>query len=77
MLSPSMSYSNIVFVSEMAQTSVFPTILDLYHIQNDKWKGVGQSIYMPDNISNSSYEHCRKNNRQKISDYIIGKQYLN
>lgn len=75
-LSPSTGSPDINFVAEMAQTSVFPTILDLYHLQNDKWKGVGLSIFAPDKIHKSSFEIQRRLNNQKISDYIIDKKYL-
>lgn len=75
-LSPSTGSLKNNFVAEMAQTSVFPTILDLYHLQNDKWKGVGLSILAPDKIHKSSFEIQRRLNNQKISDYIIDKKYF-
>ncbi len=75
-LSPSIGFPNNDFVSEMAQTSVFPTILDLYHLQDDKWKGVGLSLFAPNKIHKSTFEFQRSLNDQTISDYIIDTKYL-
>ena len=59
----------------IAQTSVFPTILDLYHIRVRN-RGVGISITAPDSIRMSDYETERLKRKEFISTYIINKNYL-
>lgn len=56
--------------NQINQTSIFPSILDMYHLSY-KWKGVGQSIFMPDSIQGCTYEKNKIKRRQNISDYII------
>jgi lipoteichoic acid synthase len=56
-------------VKPITQASLFPTILDLYHI-NSKWHGVDVSIFMPDSIRQSTYENKRTKYRQNISNYL-------
>ncbi len=63
-------------VLNIAQTSIFPTILDLLHIKHE-WRGVGKSIFMPYNIRMSSYEQEREKHQNMISDYIIDRDYIN
>jgi lipoteichoic acid synthase len=75
-LSPSTGSPNNNFVAEIAQTSVFPTILDLYHLQNDKWKGVGLSIFAPKEMQKLPFEQQRKEFQQTISNYILNEKYL-
>lgn len=58
------------------QSAIFPTILDFFHISS-KWRGVGRSLLMPDSVRINEYEMTRSNNKGKISDYIINKEYLN
>jgi len=62
-------------VNPITQASLFPTILDLYHI-NSKWHGVDVSIIAPDSIRQSTYEHNRIRYRQDISDYLNNNYYL-
>jgi lipoteichoic acid synthase len=69
-------HKNVSSTFPIEQTSIFPTILDLYHIKH-KWRGVGQSILMPDSIRNNEYEMARLKNERMISDYIINKDYIN
>lgn len=57
------------------QSSIFPTILDFFHIKS-KWRGVGQSLFMPDSIRNNEYETTRSKNKVKISNFIINKKFL-
>ena len=56
------------------QTTLFPTILDLFHIQSE-WKGVGQSIFMPNSTKETTREKNRNNEQNNISNYIISTQY--
>jgi len=58
----------------ITQSSIFPSVLDMYHLSSE-WKGVGQSIFMPDSIQSCSFENNKKEKRQIISDYIINKNY--
>ena len=58
----------------VAQSSLFPTIIDLYHISTE-WRGVGQSLLMPDSISKKPFEQKKMTLQQKTSDYIIDKYY--
>jgi phosphoglycerol transferase MdoB-like AlkP superfamily enzyme len=57
------------------QTSVFPSILDMYHLSS-KWRGIGKSIFMPDSIQESPFENKRTKYEQMISDYLTNKYYL-
>ena len=54
------------------QTSVFPSILDMYHVTS-KWAGVGQSIFMPDSIRANLFERNRISNQEIISEFQISK----
>lgn len=58
----------------VGQSSLFPTILDILSIKS-KWRGIGQSLLMPDTIKNSTYEKKRIENRYKISNYVISNKY--
>jgi len=62
-------------ICSINQSSVFPTILDLYHIDTN-WKGVGQSIFMPKHIIESAYEVKRIEHKQIISNYLLNNYYL-
>ena len=62
--------------AEIYQTSVFPTILDMFHADS-KWKGVGKSIFMLDSLKQSPYELNRKNIEQIASEYLILSKYIN
>ena len=57
------------------QTSIFPTVLDLFKIKTE-WRGVGRSIFMPDSICNNVYEKNRFILREMISNYIISQKYI-
>lgn len=57
------------------QTSLYPSILDMFHIRT-KWQGVGKSIFMPDSIQKTTFEKFRKKHEEMISNYIINKIYL-
>jgi lipoteichoic acid synthase len=57
------------------QSSLFPTLLDLYHIKT-KWRGTGISIFTSDSILHSSHVQKKIYYKQKISDYIISNNYL-
>lgn len=62
-------------INPITQASLFPTILDLYHI-NSKWRGVDVSISAPDSIRQSTHEHERIRYKQNISNYINTNYYL-
>ena len=62
--------------TEIYQTCVFPTILDMFHA-GSKWKGVGKSLFMLDSQKQSYYELKRKNNEQITSEYLIVSKYIN
>lgn len=57
------------------QTDLYPTLLDFYGIQSN-WRGVGQSVLMPDSIINSSSEKLRIKNKNKTSMYILYEDYF-
>lgn len=59
----------------ITQASLFPSVLDLYHIRS-KWRGVDISIFAPDSIRQSTYEVERTRYRQEISNYITNNNYL-
>ena len=62
--------------AEIYQTSVFPTILDMFHADSE-WKGIGKSIFMFDSLKQSPYELNRKNLEQIASEYLIQSKYIN
>lgn len=64
-----------IYPRKITQTSVFPTILDLYHIKS-RMKGVGRSIFMTDSICTTPYEEMRNKYYQQISNYIIENSYI-
>ena len=72
---PPYEYKNIKDNKTISQTAVFPTILDILNIKSS-WRGVGQSIFIPDSISNCPYEIERKKLNQRISEYIMNVNYL-
>ena len=57
------------------QTSVFPTLLDIYQIQQ-KWRGVGLSILYRKHINSTCFEKKRNKYQQEITNYIIQEKYL-
>lgn len=61
---------------DIEQSSLFPTILDLFCIES-KWRGIGQSIFMPDTIKENTHEKERIKNQYNISNYIISNNYTN
>lgn len=74
-INPSSQYKGIIDMRPIEQTCLFPTILDILGVKS-KWRGIGQSVFMPDSIRLLPYEIERKNNNQKISQYILYKNYL-
>ena len=59
----------------ISQTSIFPTVLDLFHICTNN-RGVGTSIFMPDSIRKLPYEQERSHLQQITSNYIINNYYI-
>lgn len=59
----------------IAQTSLFPSIMDLFHIRSE-WRGIDHSILVPEEILQSTFEIERSKHQQIISNYIINKYYL-
>lgn len=57
------------------QSSVFPTILDLMNI-DCKWRGVGQSILIPDSIKLLEHEIKKHQNRENISKILLESDYM-
>lgn len=74
-INPPAKYKGVTDTNPIDQSCLFPTILDLLEIKSD-WRGVGQSIFMPDSIRISPYERDRQKMKQTISDYIIYTKYL-
>lgn len=74
-INPPHKYKGVTDTKLIDQSSIFPTILDLLHIESD-WRGVGQSIFMPDSLRFSPYERNRQNMKQTISNYILFNRYL-
>lgn len=74
-VNPPLKYKGVTDTKTINQSCVFPTILDLLEIKSD-WRGVGQSIFMPDSIRYSPYEKERQNMKQTISDYILYNSYM-
>ena len=58
------------------QDCVFPTLLDLMSVKS-KYRGVGQSLLMPDSVRQSSYELKRAELKQDISSMILSTDYFN
>ena len=74
-VNPPLKYKGVTDIKAIDQSCVFPTILDLLEIKSD-WRGVGQSIFMPDSLRYSPYEKERQEMKQTISDYILYNSYL-
>lgn len=74
-VNPPTRYKGVLDTRPIEQSCIFPTLLDLLQIKSD-WRGVGQSIFMPDSIRNSSYERERQKMKQTISDYILYNSYI-
>ena len=67
--------SNTLFNETIFQASIFPTILDLYHIRS-KWRGVGHSILPTKDNHSTIFEKERYKYQQQITNYIIQSKYL-
>lgn len=67
--------SNTLFNETIFQASIFPTILDLYHIRS-KWRGVGHSILPKKDNHSTIFEKERNKYQQQITNYIIQLKYL-
>lgn len=74
-INPPLEYKGVTDTKNIDQSCLFPTILDLLEIKSD-WRGVGQSIFMPDSIRITPYERERQKMKQTISDYILYTKYL-
>ncbi len=57
------------------QSDIFPTLLDLTGIHSS-WRGVGQSLLLPDSLANSPHELLRREKAQEISEIIIHSDYF-
>lgn len=69
---PSKNLCGITDHHSISQTSLFPTILDILHVQPE-WHGIDQSIFMPESIRMTPYEQNRMNHKQIESDFFINK----
>ena len=67
--------SKLSYNKTILQTSIFPTILDLYHIHS-KWRGVGHSILPTKDNHSTIFEKERYKYQQQITNYIIQSKYL-
>ena len=59
----------------IAQFDLFPTLLDITGIHSS-WRGVGQSLLLPDSLANSPHELLRREKAQEISEIIIHSDYF-
>lgn len=75
-LCPLKENNGLIDNQPIRQSDVFPSIIDLYRI-NSRWKGIGKSIFMPEEKRRSPFEKKRDSLRQDISNYVINKKYLN
>ena len=66
--------SKLSYNKTILQTSIFPTILDLYHIHS-KWRGVGHSILPTKDNHSTIFEKERNKYQQQITNYIIQSKY--
>lgn len=57
------------------QDCVFPTLLDIMSIKST-YRGVGQSILMPDSVKQSAYELKRAELKHDISSMILSNDYF-
>ena len=69
-INPPCDFKNKVDYRVISQTSLFPTLLDILQIDS-KWRGVDQSIFMPDSIRNTDYELERIQHKENISNYVL------
>lgn len=69
-INPPCGFKNKVDNRVISQTSLFPTLLDILQIDS-KWRGVDQSIFMPDSIRNTDYELERIQHKENISNYVL------
>lgn len=60
----------------IGQSSIYPTLLDIMGISSP-WYGVGQSLLMPDSLTNNPYEQKRMSMKQEISEMILQTDYFN
>ena len=47
----------------------------MLHLDSE-WKGVGISLFAPEDIKNNTYERERKSLKEKTSNYIIHKELM-
>lgn len=74
-INPPFEYKERQDTQHIGQSAVFPTLLDILRIKS-KWRGVGQSVFMPDSIKSTIYEHERDSIKQICSEYIIKTEYI-
>ena len=74
-INPPIEHKGRLDTRPIEQSCIFPTLLDLLQIKSD-WRGVGQSIFMPDSIRISPHERERQEMKQTISDFILYNYYL-
>ena len=60
---------------EICQSDLYPTLCDIFGIHS-VWRGVGQSLLMPDSIKNSSYEMQRHCCKDSISLFLLQDDYF-
>ena len=60
---------------EICQSDLYPTLCDILGIHS-VWRGVGQSLLMPDSIKNSSYEMQRHCCKDSISLFLLQNDYF-
>ncbi len=72
---PSEYVNNSSYSLTISQTSILPTIIDLFRLDS-KWKGVGVSIWAPDSIRELPFEQERRELQQKTSEFILNENYL-
>lgn len=59
----------------ISQIDLFPTILDLMGIKS-QWRGVGNSLLIPDSILGNRDQKIRKEKTQEVSDIILNSNYF-
>lgn len=61
--------------SEIYQSDLYPTLCDIFNIHS-AWRGVGQSLLMPDSIKKSPYERERVYYKDSISLFLLQYDYF-
>lgn len=61
--------------TKIYQSDLYPTLLDILCVNSD-WKGVGQSILMPDSLKKSTLVKDRLKNKSSISTYLLLDDYF-